>query len=61
MYLHTIVTQGGGTGEVWQKGADPGPPQEEGIWHAAADQTDNQGHCQVIVVYARAHKNGRLE
>ena len=31
MYLHTIVTQGGGTGEVWQKGADPGPPQEEGI------------------------------
>ena len=31
MHLHTIVTQGGGTGEVWQKGADPGPPQEEGI------------------------------
>ena len=31
MYLHTIVTQRGGTGEVWQKGADPGPPQEEGI------------------------------
>ena len=31
MYLHTILTQGGGTSEVRQKGADPGPPQEEGI------------------------------
>lgn len=39
--------QGRGPDQGWQEGADTGPPEEEDCRHAAADQTDRQGHYKV--------------